>query len=176
MTVKPKALVFTVLLGTLIVPALSAATARQTPSNQAASNQAHAGSGDHGHPGGGVITDVRFLTRYLTLTSTQVTQLQTLLQTLRTAEQTAHDAAAPLYQQLHTDVNAASPDPATVGRDYLALVDSREQIQAAIKAFEASFEAILTADQLTKFQALIQGAASDETDALPGCPPASTTS
>ena len=53
-----------------------------------------------------------------------------------------------------------------------ALVDSQNGIRTAIAAFEARLSAILTADQLTKFQALIQ--AGDSTDAFPGCPPAST--
>lgn len=57
------------------------------------------------------------------------------------------------------------------------MIADRAKVQAALTAFETSFEATLSADQLAKFQALVQGAGPDQaTDALPGCPPASSSS
>jgi Spy/CpxP family protein refolding chaperone len=172
MTAKPKILVLTVLLGTLILPALASARAAQ--GNAGRPGLQGPGSGGEGE---GVLTNVRFLTRYLSLTTAQVTQLQGFLQTLQTAEQSVRTSRSTLCQQLRTDLTASAPDPATVGTDYLALIASQAQIRAALTAFETSFEAVLTADQLTKFQSLVDAAGSRaDGDALPGCPPSSTSS
>jgi hypothetical protein len=166
MTAKPRFLSLLILFGALMLPAL--ASGQRGP---------HGGPGSPGGPdggGGGAITDARFLTRYLSLTADQVRQLKTFLATLQTAEQAVRTSHTTLCQQLRTDIDASTPDPATVGKDYLALVDSQIGIRTAITAFEASLSAILTADQLTKFQTLIQ--TDDSTDALPGCPPTSAAS
>lgn len=173
MTMKPKALAITLLLGTLMLPAL--ASARQNPGNQGQSGPA-SGRG----VGGGtahVITEIRFLTRYLGLSSSQVTQAQGFLQTLRTSLQSVQTSRASLCQQLRTDVTAATPSPETVGTDYLALIANQAKVQAAITAFETSVEGILTSDQITKLQALVQAAGTvTGTDALPGCPAADSSS
>lgn len=164
MTAKPRFLSLIVLLGVLMLPALASGQGRP-----------HGGPGGPGGPGGGsggAVTDARFLTRYLSLTADQVTQLKTFLATLQTAEQAVRTSHTALCQQLRTDVDASTPDPATVGKDYLALVDSQIGIHTAVTAFEASLSAILTADQLTKLQTLIQTDDSTD-DALPGCPPTS---
>lgn len=167
MTMKPKSLVLTLLLGTLMLPAL--ASARQ-------GGERGPGPGS-GRGGDQTLTDVRFLTRYLRLSSAQVTQLQGFLQTLQTAVQSARTSRSTLCQQLRTDVNASHPNPTTVGNDYLALIADRAKIQTALTAYETSVEGILTSSQLTRFQALVEAATPDhETDALPGCPPADTSS
>ena len=135
MTVKSKALVLALLLGTLALPAL------------ADRRGAGGGSGNpgSGNPGSGVddsaLVNGRFLTRYLNLSASQVTQLQGFLRTLQTAVQTVQTARAPLCQQLRTDLGANSPDPTTVGRDLLALVDNQARIKTALQAFDASFSA-----------------------------------
>ena len=54
---------------------------------------------------------------------------------------------------------------------------ARDQSKRARRLANKRLSAILTTDQLTRFQALIQGAGSSSgTDALPGCPPSSTSS
>jgi hypothetical protein len=168
---KPKALVLTVLLGTLMLPAL--ASARQGQGGQG-------NPGQHGPGVGGgaqVLTSVRFLTRYLNLSTGQVTQIQGFLQTLQTSLQSVQTSRSTLCQKLRTDVTASTPNPTTVGTDYLALLANQAKVQAAITAFETSVEGILTSDQLTKFQALVQAAGSFiGSDALPGCPPADSSS
>lgn len=166
MTLKAKALVLTLLLGILALPALA----------------------DHRGPGGGpgnpgfddsVLTNGRFLAHYLNLSSTQVTQLQGFLKTLQTAVQAVRTAQPPLCQQLRTDVAATHPDPTTVGRDFLALVDNQEKIQTALQAFDTSFSAILNGDQLARYDALKQAVGlghAKSPDLLPQCPPASSSS
>jgi Spy/CpxP family protein refolding chaperone len=169
MTAKPRFLSLLVLLGALMIPALASSQGRPHGGGPGGPGGPGPGGG-----GGGAITDARFLTRYLSLTAAQVTQLKTFLATLQTAEQAVRTSHTALCQQLRTDIDASTPDPATVGKDYLALVDSQSGIRTAITAFEASLSAVLTADQLTKFQTLIQ--TDDSTDALPGCPPTSAAS
>ena len=85
-----------------------------------------------------VITNVRFLTRYLGLSSSQVIQIQGFLQTLHTSLQSVQTSRAALCQQLRTDVTATTPNPTTVGTDYLALIANQAKVQAAITAFETS--------------------------------------
>jgi hypothetical protein len=170
MTMKPKALMLTLLLATLMLPALASAREGQGQHGQ--------GSGSGlGEGGAQVLTSVRFLTRYLNLSTGQVTQLQGFLQTLQTSLQSVQTSRSTLCQKLRTDVTASTPNPATVGSDYLALIANQKKVQAAITAFETSVEGILTSDQLTKFQALVQAAGSfTGSDALPGCPSTSSSS
>jgi hypothetical protein len=161
MTMKRKALLLAVLLGILALPALAAGLGRG--------------------PGGptvdaSVLTNPRFLARYLTLSPTQVTQTQGFLTTLQTAVRAVQTAHAPLCQHLRTDLGVSSPDAATVGRDFLALINNQAGIKTALTAFDASFSAILNGDQLAKYDALklALGANARGPEPLPVCsPPAS---
>jgi hypothetical protein len=166
---KPKALALTLLIGTLMFPAL--AFARQNPGNQ---RQRGPGLGEGGAQ---VLTNVRFLTRYVNLSTAQVTPDPGL-------PADAADGCA-VRSDLPRDPLSAAPDrcqrehlgPAAVESDYLALIVNQAKVQAALAAFETSAEGVLTSDQLTKFQALVQAAGSGtESDALPGCPAADSSS
>jgi hypothetical protein len=86
-------------------------------------------------------------------------------------------AQAPLCQQLRTDVSASSPDPTTVGRDFLALVNNQAKVKTALEAFDASFSAILNGDQLTRYDALKQAIGlgnGKSPDLFPQCPASSS--
>jgi hypothetical protein len=163
MTLKAKALSLTLLLGVLALPALAAAR-----------NPGRPGTG----PGVGdsALTDGRFLTHYLGLSSSQVTQLQGFLRTLQAAGVAVRTARGPLCQQLRTDITASHPNPTTVGQDFLALVDNEGKVKTALQAFDTSFSAILNGDQLARYDTLKQiverGAKTP--DPLPQCPPASS--
>lgn len=141
MTLKPKALVLAILFVLLALPVLA---------------DQHPGPG----PGPGVdssaLTNPRFLAHYLNLTPAQIAQTQGFLKTLQTALQAVQTARAPLCQHLRTDLGVSSPDPATVGRDFLALINNQAGIKTALQAFDASFSAILNGDQLAKYDALKQ--------------------
>ena len=162
MTLKAKALVLTLLLGIVALPAL--ADARGPASRP-------------GNPGDGALTDGRFLTHYLGLSTGQVAQLQGFLKTLQTAGVAVRTARVPLCQQLRTDLGATHPNPTTVGQDFLALVDNEGKIKTALQAFDTSFSAILNGDQLAKYDILkqiVERGSSKAPDPLPQCPPASS--
>ena len=163
MKMTTKALALTALLGTLALPALAAAKPTPPPPADAgtAANILH-------HP--------KALARFLGLSADQTTQLNTFYQTLQTAETALRQLRPPLCQQLRTDLGVTSPDPATVGKDTLGLVDNKDQIRSARETFDTSFSAILTPAQLTKYDALKQIANIDNgrgVDILGDCPPAS---
>ncbi|HTQ81451.1 MAG TPA: hypothetical protein VMM92_15740 [Thermoanaerobaculia bacterium] len=162
MKMKSKTLVLAILLVSLALPALA---------------DHHQGPGVPNNPvtAENILTNGRLLARFLGLSSSQVTELNGFLKTLQTAEQAVRQARPPLCKQLATDLTAASPDATTVGKDLLALVDNQDQIKTALEAFDTSFSAILTPDQLTKYDALKQvaGLAEDKAPVIPECPPSS---
>src|ERR1700712_4166245 len=158
MTLKAKTLSLTLLLGALALPALA---------------DVRGPSGRPGSPGTGALVDGRFLTHYLNLSASQVTQLQGFLRTLQTAGQAVQAARVPLCQTLRTDLNASHPDPLTVGRDFLALVDNQDRVKTALQSFDTSFSAILNGDQLARYDALkqiVERGTGKSPDPLPTCP------
>lgn len=142
MTLKPKALVLAILFVLLALPVLADQRPGQRPGNPSVDPSA--------------LTNPRFLARYLNLTPAQITQTQGFLKTLQTALQAVQATRAPLCQHLRTDLGVSSPDPATVGRDFLALVNNQAGVKAALQAFDTSFSAILNGDQLAKYDVLKQ--------------------
>src|SRR4051812_20794299 len=162
MNTKMKALVLTALLGTLALPTM-AATAPPPPSStdvNGADNILH-------HP--------RALARFLHLSADQASQLNGFWNTLQTAEQSLRQARVPLCQQLRAALGVTAPNPTTVGTDVLALVGNKGEIRSAREAFDTSFSAILTPDQLAKYDTLKQIAHLDNgpgVDILGDCPPA----
>jgi hypothetical protein len=167
MTVKSKTLALALLLGILALPALAD---RRGPG--IGSNDPGIGVDDS------VLVNGRFLTRYLSLSSSQATQLQGFLRTFQTSLQAVQTSRAPLCRQLRTDLGASIPDPTTVGRDLLALVDNQGRVKAALQAFDNSFSAILNGDQLTRYDALKQavGLNRKTPDLIPECPLAGASS
>jgi len=122
-----------------------------------------------------ILTHPRALSKYLGLSSDQNTQFQALWKTLQTSVTTLRTARGPLCAQLRTDLGG-TPNPATVGTDSINLFNNKEAIRAAHQTFDTAFSAILTPDQLTKYNALKEIAHLDNgpgTDILGECPPAS---
>ncbi len=116
------------------------------------------------------------LARFLRLSAAQATELQGFYKTLEAAVEPLRAARAPICAQLRTDLAAAAPDAGAVGTDAISLYDNRQQIRTAREAFDTSFSAILTADQLARYDALktlgnfLDGPG---TDVIGDCPPAS---
>jgi Spy/CpxP family protein refolding chaperone len=168
MNTKLKALALTALLGTLALPALAASHPAAPPPPPAPADAGTAENLLH-HP--------KALARFLGLSTAQATQLNGFWTTLQAAEQPLRQARPPLCQQLRTDLGVTSPDPATVGKDTLSLVDNKDQIRDAREAFDTSFSAILTPAQLAKYDTLkqlVHLANHPGSDILGDCPEASS--
>ena len=106
-----------------------------------------------GNPGD-ILRNPRALARYLKLTPAQIETTKQLLQTL-------HDTTKPLYQQIEpleeqrrSQLEAASPDACAVGNTLVQIDALRDQIRGAREDFDEAFSAILTPEQLAKYEAL----------------------
>ena len=166
MNAKMKALTLTALLGSLAIPALAASRPVTPPPPPTDAGTA-----------GNLLHHPKALARFLGLSADQATQLNGFSTTLEAAEKSLRQTRAPLCQQLRTDLGVTSPDPATVGKDTLSLVDNKDQIKTARETFDTSFSAILNPDQLAKYDTLKQIAHLDDgpgVDILGACPPASS--
>ncbi len=152
------------LLSLLALPLVAQSVAFESDSASARS-----GSADS------ILSHPRALAKYLKLTSDQDTQLQAFAKTLQTSIDALRQARSPLCAQLRTDLGG-TPNPASVGTDSINLFNNKQGIRTARQTFDTSFSAILTPDQLTKYNTLKQIAHYDNgpgTDILGECPPAS---
>ena len=118
----------------LLVPALAEAARRPSPEE--------------------ILRSPRLLARYLNLTDAQVTQTQALFQTLNNSLRAIGEQERAVRQQLATELDAASPNACTVGGYVLQLEGFHDQAQAALRTFDTAFSAILTPEQLTKYNHL----------------------
>jgi Spy/CpxP family protein refolding chaperone len=151
-------------LGLLALPLTAQSVAYESDAASARSGSADA-----------ILTHPHALSKYLHLSSDQNTQLQALWTTLQTSVAALRQARTPLCATLRTDLGG-TPNPATVGTDSINLFTNKEAIRTARQTFDTAFSAILTPDQLTKYNALKQIAHYDNgpgTDILGECPPAS---
>lgn len=101
-----------------------------------------------------VLRNPRALARYLKLTPAQIETTKQLVQTL-------HDTTKPLYQQIEpleeqrrSQLDEASPDACSVGNTVVQIDGLRDQIRSAREDFDEAFSAILTPEQLAKYEAL----------------------
>ena len=101
-----------------------------------------------------ILTNPRLLARYLNLTPDQVKTTQDLFKELKAKVEPLRQAQQGLRQTFYTDLEAANPNPCTVGQDAIALHQNEEAIKAALQDFDKKFSAILTPEQLTKYEAL----------------------
>ncbi len=92
---------------------------------------------------------------FLGLTADQETQWTALHDQFRTSVQTLFEQRDTLRQQLQDQLDATTPDPAAIGATMLQLKGISDQIRAAHDALQSSLEALLTPDQLLRFQAFL---------------------
>ena len=114
---------------------------------------ANAAPGRGGNPAD-ILTNPRALARYLKLTPAQIETTKQLLQTLHATTKPLHEQQKPLHDQLRTQLDAASPDACAVGNTLLQIEGLRDQIRDARQDFDDAFSAILTPEQLAKYEAL----------------------
>ena len=110
-----------------------------------------------GNPGD-VLRNPRALARYLKLTPAQVETQKQLVEELRATVKPLHEEISPLREQLLAQLDAASPDACAVGNTLLQIEGVRDQIREAHEDFDEAFSAILTPEQLAKYEALKEAA------------------
>lgn len=95
------------------------------------------------------------LTRALSLTTEQQTAVTTLYNTLQTNLQTVRDQHEAQREEIQTLLEADNPDPLVIGQKVIAAHATREQAEALFETFVTQVKALLTAEQLDKFEALL---------------------
>jgi len=91
----------------------------------------------------------------LNLTDEQKAAIQPLRDELKTTTQPLMQQMRQQHAQIHASLEAGA-DAATIGKQMIAAHALQKQIKAAHDKFNESFSALLTPEQLTKFQALQQ--------------------
>jgi Spy/CpxP family protein refolding chaperone len=125
----------------------------------------NAAPGRGGNPAD-ILRNPRALARFLKLTPAQVETTKQLLQTLHTTTKALYDQVEPLEDQLHGQLDAASPDACAVGNIVVQIDALRDQIRGAREDFDEAFSAILTPEQLAKYEALKDAAKIGEEEGL----------
>ena len=101
-----------------------------------------------------ILHSPKLLAKYLNLTAAQVTQAEAMFQTLAASLRTIHEQEKAVRDQLAAELAKPSPDACTVGGFVLRLDGFHGQAEAAARTFDTAFSAILTAEQLAKYNAL----------------------
>ena len=101
-----------------------------------------------------ILRNPRLLARYLNLTDSQVTQEQALFKTLNDSLRAIQQQEQAKRDQLQAELDKPNPDACTAGGYVVSLHDLYEQAEAAVHTFDTAFSAILTPEQLAKYNAL----------------------
>ena len=113
---------------------------------------------------GAILRNPRALARYLKLTPEQAATFRTLQQELQADLKPLQGQLKPLKDQLETQLDAAAPEACAVGQTAVALDAVRDDIRAAYQGFDEAFSAILTPEQLAKYEHLKEAAGLYEED------------
>ncbi len=109
-----------------------------------------------GMPGGGPAA----LVEYLGLTETQAEQWQALHEDFFTSNQALFDQRRDLQDQLHELLATDNSDAGQVGTLVLSIRGVSDQIRAAHDQLQEDLKALLTPDQVEKFEAFLAARAS----------------
>ncbi len=96
----------------------------------------------------------RALARFLKLTPEQTATFKQLYNQLQQTLKPIREQQKALYEELHAQLDQENPDPCAVGATQIALYEGREDIRAAFETFDTAFSAILTPEQLAKWETL----------------------
>ncbi len=110
-------------------------------------------------PGPGPRPPQKAVAEYLQLSDQQVTTWQQIQKDTAATVQPLAENARDLHKQIETALEAATPDPAAVGKLAVELHAVQEKIRAAHEAGKAKRVAVLNADQKAKFEAFEAAAA-----------------
>lgn len=130
------------LLAVLILPSLALAAARPNPAPGPSVSPEE------------ILRTPRLLSRYLKLDAAQVAQLRTFNTELTTSLQAIRTARKPLQENLEALLAATSQEPCAIGNAAIALHANGDLSRAAVETFDDKFSAILTPEQLTRYEAL----------------------
>lgn len=98
--------------------------------------------------------DPRAIARFLGLTADQVTKVKALRVTYKATVDPIKAQIDPLHNQIEDLLDATNPDACAIGAVRIEIHTLYNGIEAARTTFESGFEALLTPDQLTKWNAL----------------------
>jgi Spy/CpxP family protein refolding chaperone len=103
-------------------------------------------------PGGGPLRHLLPPPGYLDLTEEQQETAQGILDGVREQLMAQHDQHLAVREELQALLDSETPDPTEVGRLVIQLHQGRESFRAVLEQAEADFAAILTAEQLEKWE------------------------
>lgn len=89
---------------------------------------------------------------YLDLSDEQIEAVHELLQSMHAELEPLREQRRGLHEQLEAVLEADDPDAATVGQLVIDGKDLREQKHAVFESYTARFEALLTSEQLEKWE------------------------
>jgi Spy/CpxP family protein refolding chaperone len=92
----------------------------------------------------------------LNLTDEQKASAKQLMQEMKAKSAPLWQAQRALAQQYRAALAAESPDAAAVGKIAIQMHENRQQMKPVMQEFHQKFQALLTPEQQTKFQALQQ--------------------
>ena len=95
------------------------------------------------------------LYNFLELTADQKTQWEALHEQFRASMQPIFEQQKALRDQIATLLDTASPDPAAVGALVISEHALREQVRTQHETLQNNLKALLTPEQLTKFEAFL---------------------
>ncbi len=101
-----------------------------------------------------IIKRPQVLVRALSLTAAQTATLRTLATAARTAIQPIGVEIKALSEQIRTALDSANPDACAVGALVVSRYGKYEQIEDVLQDFDDDFSAILTPEQLLKYETL----------------------
>jgi len=101
-----------------------------------------------------ILHNPRALAKYLKMTPSQIEKTKDLLDDLRDTTRPLYQQIEPLEKQLKTQLEAASPDACAVGATVVKIDGLRDKLRGAREDFDDAFSAILTPEQLARYEAL----------------------
>lgn len=99
--------------------------------------------------------DFRAIARHLRLTPEQLTAAKALAVDLRATVQPLQQTIDPLREEVADLLEGASPNACEVGALVVQIDGLHDQIGAARENYQEDFAALLTPDQLAKYQAIL---------------------
>jgi Spy/CpxP family protein refolding chaperone len=107
---------------------------------------------------GAILHNPRALARFLNLTPEQVTAAQQLQTSLRAVLEPLRANEKQLRDALRAELDAATPNACEAGDALLAVRANEERIKDALQDFDDQFSALLTPEQLRRYEALKEAA------------------